>query len=182
MAPAAEQLIREFQRGRMRLLAYIRALAGDPELTEDIFQEVSVIVLEKASDFIPGRDLGAWCRGIARNLVARERARARRLRPFDGDRIVALVDAAFEEHARQDQGEQAIEEERSILRRCLDRLAPAARAMVEERYAAGLSLRELADRLRRTEGAVQVALSRIRKALLECVRRREAAEMNQTTE
>ena len=166
MDPAAESLIRELQRGRLRLVAYIRSLVGDPDLTEDVFQEVSVIVLQKAKEFEPGRDFAAWCRGIARNVVHRERSRARRLRPFDDERLVDLVDAAFSEHAAED----PLERERSLLHRCLGQLAPASRAMLEERYAGGRSLRDLAARLSRTEGAVQVALSRIRKALLNCIR------------
>src|SRR5436853_3554058 len=86
MAVERDRLIREFQRDRLRLIAYIRALVGDPDLTEDIFQEVSVIVLQKADEFTPGRDLQSWCRGIARNVVLREREKSRRLRTFEGDR------------------------------------------------------------------------------------------------
>src|SRR4030095_16510185 len=119
MAVERESLIREFQRDRLRLIAYIRALTGDADLTEDIFQEVSVVVLQKAEEFAAGRDLQAWCRGIARNVVLREREKSRRPRSFDGDRIVELVDAAFAEHA----GGDPLENRHSLLRACIRMLA-----------------------------------------------------------
>lgn len=163
-----DRLVREFQRDRLRLIAYIRALVGDADLTEDIFQEISVLVLQKADEFIPGRDLQAWCRGMARNVILREREKCRRLRPFEGERLLELVDAAFAENG----GPDPAEGHRSSLRDCLGMLAAPSRTLVELRYQGGCSLREVARKLGRTEGAVQVALSRVRKWLLECIERR----------
>lgn len=160
-------LIRSFQAERFRLIAYIRALVGDPDLTEEIFQEVSVVVLQKIDAFDPTRDLQAWCRGIARNLVLRERERSRRLRIFDNEQIVDLVDAAFEEKA-----EDSLDTHRSLLKRCMGHLASGSREILDLRYRGGLSLREIATRLERSEGAVQVALSRVRKWLADCVQKR----------
>jgi RNA polymerase sigma-70 factor, ECF subfamily len=168
MAVERDRLIREFQRDRLRLIAYIRALVGDADLTEDIFQEVSVVVLQKLDDFTAGRDLQAWCRGIARNVILREREKSRRLRTFEGDRILELVDAAFAEQG----GPDPIEGRHSQLRACIRSLAAPSRDLLELRYQAGLSLRDVAHRMGRTEAAVQVALSRLRKWLVDCVARR----------
>src|SRR5262245_51907834 len=170
MAAERDGLIREFQRDRLRLIAYIRALTGDADLTEDIFQEVSVIVLQKAEEFAAGRDLQAWCRGIARNVVLREREKSKRLRTFEGDRILELVDAAFAERAAAD----PLESRHSLLRGCLRNLAAPSRELLQLRYDSNLSLREVAHKLRRTEPAVQVALSRVRKWLQDCVEKRAA--------
>src|SRR5258708_33811558 len=94
MAVERDRLIREFQRDRLRLIAYIRSLVGDADLTEDVFQEVSVVVLQKAEEFAEGGDLQPWCRGIARNLILREREKSRPLRRFADLRSAELVDAA----------------------------------------------------------------------------------------
>jgi DNA-directed RNA polymerase specialized sigma24 family protein len=51
-------------------------------------------------------------------------------------------------------------------------LAAPSRELLQLRYDSNLSLREVAQKLRRTEPAVQVALSRVRKWLHECVERR----------
>jgi RNA polymerase sigma-70 factor len=171
MAVERDRLIREFQRDRLRLIAYIRALAGDADLTEDIFQEVSVIVLQKAEEFIEGRDLQSWCRGIARNVLLREREKSRRIRTFEGDRIVELVDAAFAE-----QGKDALDGRHSLLRACLQTLAAPSRELLKLRYDSEMSLRDVGQKMGRTEAAVQVALSRVRKWLMDCVERRAGAE------
>lgn len=164
-----EDIFREFQRGRLQLTAYIRSLVGDTDRAEDLFQEVSVAFLQKLETKDPIRDVAAWSRGTARHLVYRERTRAKRIQPFATDRIADLVDLAFSEH-RAD----ATDERRSFLSRCMQTLAPTARELLDLRYVSGMSLRELGEHLDRTEGAVQVALSRIRRALLECIRRHES--------
>src|SRR6185436_4190823 len=145
MAVERDGLIREFQRDRLRLIAYIRALVGDPDLTEDIFQEVSVIVLQKAEEFSAGRDLQAWCRGIARNVVLRERDRSRRLRTFEGERIVELVDAAFAENGAA----ESLDQRRSLLRNCLGLLAAPSRELLQLRYDLDLPMRSVAQKLGR---------------------------------
>ena len=177
MKPGREALIRDFQRERFRLIAYIRSLVGDPDVTEDIFQQVSVVVLQKLEVFEAGKDLQAWCRGIARNMVLRERQEVRRLRTFEDDRIVELVDAAFEENRES----ELIDARRSLLRKCLESLAPASREVVDLRYVSGLSLKQLGERMHRSEGAVQVALSRVRKWLSDCVERRARPQTGATS-
>jgi len=166
-----ERLIREFQRDRFHLIGYIRSLVGDPDLTEDLFQEVTVVVLQKSAEFEEGKDLQAWCRGIARNLVLREREKSARLRVFEGDRILDLVDAAYSERTTED----SVEAQRSLLRRCMELLGSGPRELLTLRYGSELSLRQISTKLERTEGAVQVALSRIRKWLGDCVSRRGEA-------
>lgn len=168
MAVERDRLIREFQRDRLRLIAYIRSLVGDADLTEDIFQEVSVVVLQKVEDFAPGGDLQAWCRGIARNVVLREREKSRRLRPFEDDRVLELIDIAFSESA----GRELMDARHTLLRKCLEKLASPSRDLLDLRYQTGLSLRQISQKLGRTEAAVQVGLSRLRKWLTECVERR----------
>ena len=66
-----------------------------------------------------------------------------------------------------------------LLRGCLRMLASPSRELLQLRYDAGLPLRQVAQKLGRTESAVQVALSRVRKWLLECIQKRSqtGAEM-----
>ena len=54
-------------------------------------------------------------------------------------------------------------------------LAEGSREILDLRYRNGLSLRAIAMKMERTEGAVQVALSRVRKWLADCVQRRGQA-------
>lgn len=152
----------------MRLIAYIRAIVGDPDLTEDIFQEVTVIVLGKAAEYDPQFDLQSWCRGIARNVIKRERSKSRRLAAFEDDQLLTLVDKAFEENREQ----ELVDSRSSLLRQCMQKLSPNNRELLGLRYVSGLKLRQVAEKLSRSELSVQVALSRVRKALGDCVQRK----------
>jgi len=169
MMTDSESLIRQFQSERIRLLAYIRSLAGDPDLTEDVFQEVSVVVLQRAQQFDASRDLQAWCRGIARNILKRERSRSRRMRLFEDDQMIDLVTAAFDENPDL----ELLNTRRANLRQCTESLAPTSKELVQLRYVDGFSIKRLAEKLGRTEQAAQVALSRVRKTIVECVERRQ---------
>ena len=172
MSNPHEGLIRNFQRDRLRLVAYIRSLVGDPDLAEDIFQETAVVVLKKTESFDPNRDVGAWCRGIARNLILRQRERSRRLVPFTDERMEQLVDTAFEEN----RGREFLESRLARLRSCLKQLPARGREVLELRYVSSLTLKELASRMKQTDGAVQVKLSRLRQVLADCITRRTTGE------
>ena len=82
------------------------------------------------------------------------------------------MDAAFAENSDR----ELVDSRRSLLRQCLDLLAAPSRELLDLRYGSGLSLRDAAERLKRTEAAVQVALSRVRKWLTDCVQKRVDAE------
>lgn len=170
MDTEVEHIIREFQKHRQPLLSYIRALTCDSDNAEDVIQEVAVIVLRKANAGERPDNLLAWCRGISRNLLLRERRDSQRLVYFDDTDWIALVDRAFEENQAQ-----ADEIQRGTLRLCIEKLGGEARNLLELRYTQSLKLKEIARRLRRSELAVQVGLSRLRKSLRQCIQRRTSA-------
>ncbi len=71
---------------------------------------------------------------------------------------------------------EVLEERRRALLACLSRLAPADRELIRQRYAPSETGKSLARKLGRPANSVYQSLSRIRRALLECVKRRMAAE------
>jgi RNA polymerase sigma-70 factor (ECF subfamily) len=171
MDAAREQLIKEFQKNRLRLVAYIRVLTGDSDTAEDVFQELTLVVLQKISEFRTDGDFQAWCRGIARNLARREKAKSRRLVAIEDPELLNVVDKSFDESAQR----ELLDSQRSRLRQCMEKLAPNNNELLTSRYVEQMSLKELALRMNRSEGAVQVALSRLRKSITECVERGESA-------
>lgn len=170
---AVERIIREFQKHRQPLLSYLRALTCDSDTAEDLIQEVSVIVLRKANAGERPDDLLAWCRGIARNLLLRERRDNRRMVYFGDENWIALVDRAFEENPAD-----AGEFRRGSLRHCIEKLGAQARELLDLRYTHALKLKEIATRLKRSELAVQVGLSRLRKSLRVCIQRKTSGVEN----
>jgi RNA polymerase sigma-70 factor, ECF subfamily len=164
-----EQFFRQFQRDRTRLIAYIRAITGNWDLAEDIFQEVSLVLLDKVDKLELEGDFHAWCRSVARNIACRERSKSKRLKAIRDDTVLDLIDNAFADSER----EQQQDFRREQLRVCMQKLSPQNLQLVSMRYLSELSLKDLAAKLNRSEGAVQVALSRVRKAILECVQRNQ---------
>jgi RNA polymerase sigma-70 factor, ECF subfamily len=165
MESRREHFFKIFQRDRLRLIAYIRALTGNWDLAEDVFQEVSLVLLGKADSLELEGDFSAWCRAVARNIAWRERSKSRRMQALNDDVILDLLDNAFAkcEHC----GLKDFWREQ--LQICMQKLSPQNLELMSMRYISDLRLKEVAQRLKRSEGAVQVALSRVRKAILDCV-------------
>jgi RNA polymerase sigma-70 factor (ECF subfamily) len=167
-----EEVQRLFLRHGSVLRGFILGLMPDPNRAEDIFQEVFLTVTRKASDYEPGTNFLAWVRSIAR-LKVLEACRSHRGGPtlLDPEAIDALAAAAAEDQA--DDWDQR----RLLLADCLEKLAPRAREIVEMRYSfEQLSPPTIAQRLSWSVNAVHVALSRARKFLQECTRRRLTLE------
>jgi len=111
-------------------------------------------------------DFDSWVRGIARNLW---RTHLRRRKPTTTLEATAeaTVAALWDERSPHEQLEQ--DERLGRLRGCLERLAPAARQLVRDRYEAALSSATIATQSGRTPAAIDTALCRIRAALLDCL-------------
>lgn len=114
-------------------------------------------------------DFHAWCRSVARNIACRERTKSKRLKAIRDDDVLDLIDDAF----AQSEQSASLDFRREQLRACMQTLSPQNAELMSMRYMSELSLKELAEKLSRSEGAVQVALSRVRKAILECVQRKQ---------
>lgn len=160
---------RELLRHRESLFAFLLALARDFNEAEELFQEISLRILERADDFEPGTNFGAWAREFARRTLRESRRLRGRLRLTD--KALDGVAAGF-----------AALDDSTLLRKqaldtCLGRLDDADRRLVDLRYGQGLSMGALGERTSRSPGAVQVALSRIRARLSDCIRSRLAGEV-----
>jgi len=158
---------REVLRHRHSLLAYIRAFIPDPHAVEDVFQEVSLVAIQKAAEFRDDTNFPAWVRTIARFKI-QEQLRARR--------GVALSDALFDgmENAFTEGGD--LDDRKEALRRCLGQLPEKSRQLLAWRYADGLDPAGIAGRMRQTRTGVNSLLQRLRESLRDCLARQLAAE------
>lgn len=165
----AESHLRSFIGDRTALLGYLRTLLPH-DLVEDAFQEVFLVVNRKIAEFDESRNFGAWVRGIARNVALQVLAKSRRAVALPPETLLQRIDLAAEE-AESDHEEQP-DRDRQHLAECLAKLTDKHRDLLHRRYADGLMLEQLAQATGRTTGAVQVALSRLRASLQECIERR----------
>ena len=155
-----------FLANRDGIYAFIMALVRDRELTEDIFQEVSLVLWEKFELFTEGTSFGAWARQIALHKIQNERRRLARTLVLQSPQAFEAMMAAFTraENAGGD------EDWREALHHCLGKVSPASRRLLELRYFERLELAEVAARIGRTPAGVNSALGKIRAALESCMR------------
>jgi RNA polymerase sigma-70 factor (ECF subfamily) len=170
---------REPERGLARLLleqrdslfAYVLALVRNWNAAEELFQEISLVVLQKGQEGLQVERFGPWSREIARRMVLNYWKTSSRTRLVLSEAALDSVDRAFE--ARETEDREREQEQLQRLRRCVEGLPEHLRQVVDLRYREALPLAEIARRLDRSSGSVQVALSRVRARLLECARRPE---------
>ena len=154
---------------RDMMLSYASTLMGnDTHAAEDVVQEASLIAYRKLETFDTSRNFAKWLRGIVRIKVL-ENKRYTRRRPLilDPD-VVSGIDEVYGLFDRPKTCETWLDRVH-LLRSCVEKLNHPMRVVVEYFYRSGLSLREIAERMRLNEMTVGQRLSRSRKLLRHCV-------------
>lgn len=156
---------------RLSLLGWIRAMGCDEHIAEDVYQDVSILVVQKCGEITDVQHFGPWVRHAAR-LKALEAMRARKKigLPLD-DSTLDLIESEW-----QPLGSAEASNLLYWLRECLDQLSPYLRQLIELRFIDGLSGFALAEKMGRERNTVYVALTRSYKTLANCIRRRRSQE------
>jgi len=172
---ADPDVVRDLLRYRDVLMGFILVLVRDHDLAEDVFQDVAVSILGEAHKGVRPRAFMPWARALARHRVADHfrRHSRRQGREVALETMAEVADQAFAEHGPS--AEQSRERVK-FLRECLERLAGRARAVIDGRYHDRKSLAEIAASIGWKVASVKVALSKARKALAECVSRKQRAK------
>jgi RNA polymerase sigma-70 factor (ECF subfamily) len=146
---------------------FIAARAYSLELVEEVLQATYVACFESLPTYEPRRSLLPWLKGIAHNRLRRElESRSRHTRVDSLDQIVV------DESVRQiDEAPAADEAALDRMRRCLERLAPHARELLELRHVRGESVDGLAVRFEKSRDAIASTLKRVRASVRDCMRR-----------
>jgi RNA polymerase sigma-70 factor (ECF subfamily) len=165
-----EEFVQLFTKSQRRLFLHILSMIPNPIDAEEVLQETNIVIWNKFSSFQMGTNFLAWARRIATFEVLRFRERKARDRHHFSDDFMELVTEEFEND------EAFAERRRTALMRCLDKLRPGDRELIRQRYSPGLTGRDLARELGRPSNSVYQSLGRIRRTLLECVKRQLAAE------
>ncbi len=160
-----------FVRHQRSVLAYILTMEPQLEEAEEIVQETFLTVSRKAAEWVDGTNFSSWVRSIARfNTLHSQRTRSRRTARFADD----LVELIYEEDTPIDEFSDC-ERDLAALARCMDRLAPRAKQLIELRYQLGKLPEQIALVMGWSVNSVRVALTRAKIALRECLNRELAS-------
>ncbi len=158
-----------FVRNQQAVLGYVLSMEPNFADAQDIVQEVFLAVSRKAQTWTQGTNFLAWVCTVARySTLHFQRTRARRVARLDED----VLELLYGEDAPNEACER---EQEMLLQKCLNRLAPRAREIVWLRYHNAKKPEEIAPVLGWTSNAVNVALTRARSFLRECLEDQMAA-------
>ncbi len=153
-----------------KLFLYILSLIHQPVDAEDILQETNLVLWRKFDEFDPQTDFLRWACKVAYYEVLKFRSRRSKSEGLLSEEVLEVL--------AHDAGEllgQA-ERRREALAYCLQKLREPLRRLVLARYAPDATIQSAAHAVGKTVEAARRALHRARMFLLECIRRRLAAD------
>lgn len=174
MSPAETELHQRFLRSlaahEPAVRAYVRRLVPTRADADDVMQEVVIFLWEKFPSLEEGAEFRPWAFKVARFKVLSW------LRDKGRDRLVLsdeTVDLIAEETAKED---LHLEQQRRALETCAQKLEPEQQKLLMQAYQPGVRIQEVAESSGRTQAGFYQWLHRMRKLLLECIRREMSRE------
>jgi RNA polymerase sigma-70 factor (ECF subfamily) len=148
-----------------RIFTHILTLIPKLADAEEVFQQASVIILDKADQFVSGTNFVRWACQIAHYEAYNYRRRLQRERLRFSDELLEVL------AQRRLDNSETLQAELDALQHCVEKLPLADRHLIRERYQRDISSRALAAELGRPENTVYKAIHRIRRLLRACVER-----------
>jgi RNA polymerase sigma-70 factor (ECF subfamily) len=141
-----------FQRHSVRVYRFVLRLTGDAFLAEDITSEVFLDVWRQAGTFEARSQVTTWLLAIAHHkaISAMRRPAQVQLEQATAEAIADPRDDAETAMDKEDRGR--------IVRKCLTRLSPAHRAVIELVYYHGKSVEEVAQIVGAPKGTVKTRM------------------------
>jgi RNA polymerase sigma-70 factor (ECF subfamily) len=160
-----EPLVKQLLKHQSAFMGYLVAMTRSMDAAEEIFQNVAVVIMDHRGEEI--RDFRAWAKEIVRRqalLYLREKSpdKMRAMEPA----LLEGISQAFEE---DETSADAAKTELDALRRCLAKMPEKSRAMISMRYEQQASFEDIGKHVATSDIAAQRAISRLRKALRDCV-------------
>lgn len=164
--------LRTFTAHEPAIRAHVRRLVPTRADADDVMQEVSVVLWEKFADFREDADFRAWAFGVARyEVLAWLRDKGRDRLVLDEEIVTRLAEETAVDEPR-------LERQREALEACMARVAPEQRALLMQAYQPGSRIQDVALGSGRTVEGFYQWLHRMRRTLLDCIRRALAKEVS----
>lgn len=167
----AERLLKHFVEEDSVLRAYVYAATRNYSDSDDVLQDIWRTLMVKLDQYDDSRPFRAWALGVARMQIRKWRQDKGRNRETAASDIMDLLATTAEEHSDE------IDIRLSFLGECLQRLTDSCRKMLEMKYLHNIKVADIAEKVGRNIGAVEMTLVRSRRVLRECMDLRMKEEL-----
>jgi len=151
---------------RHRVYGFLYSLTHNHQGSEDLLQEVSMVLWRKFDQFEEGTDFAAWAMSVARFCALNWRRKQARLPlALDDDELMALADEAVAVGC-------AFDDQRDDLVHCLGRLPQKCRQVIWARYQKDAAVTEIAKEQKMSIRSIYFILEKAHGLLLDCINSR----------
>ncbi|MEK0446044.1 MAG: hypothetical protein RLZZ399_1365 [Verrucomicrobiota bacterium] len=160
-----QDFLRLFMACEPALRGFVRSLVPTLADSDDVMQEVAIVLWQKFGEYETAEDFRRWAFGVAKwKVLSWQRDRGR-------DRHVFGVETTELLAAESELASGRFELQREALRICLEKLREPERQLVDSAYGPESRIDQLASQIGMTAMALYKKLHRIRMLLVECTRR-----------
>lgn len=154
-----------------QLFGYIFAAVRNLDDAEELYQQTSIVLWQKFSDYQPDSNFIRWaCKAAKYEILHFQRSRRRNPVVFNEKILANLADV---QESREDQLRR---EHQEILAECVDELPPRDRRIVRLCYGKQRNIKQIAGELNYSAQTLYNSLSRIRRMLYDCVHLKQTVE------
>ncbi|MGB0760200.1 MAG: RNA polymerase sigma factor [Rubripirellula sp.] len=173
------QPIQQYLQLRSEFMGYLYAITRDAELSEEVYQNAAVVVIQKADSDENIHDFRSWAKEVIRRQALhaiRTRETAQRHGRATAPELLEAISATF---CEDDSTASLVHQEATAMQKCVGELPQEKKTLIAMRYEHDATFDEISRKMNSTPAAIQKALSRIRKMLHECTKRRLALSEGQ---
>ena len=166
-----QQFLHLFMASEPAVRAFVRSLVPTLPDSNDVMQEVAIVLWEKFTEYQTSDDFRRWAFGVAKFKVLSWQRDRKRDRHVFGLETTDLLAGEAEHHSDR------MENQRAALQNCLNKLPESQRTLIDSAYAPRVRIDALALQSGMTAMALYKKLHRIRILLAECTHRVLAHEI-----
>lgn len=159
-----QRFVSHYIRHECAIRSFILTIVPSAIDVDEIHQEASVKMWQRFEQFTEGTSFRNWAFQVAKYTALNHIRRVQRDRHVFTNELVGLLAADVETHSNE------LVARRTALEHCVSKLVEGDRHVLSNCYSANQSIKDFADREKRTSNAVYKQLDRIRRDLLRCVR------------
>lgn len=160
---AIKELTRQWIEIQPILFAYIRTSVSNYADAEDLLQVVAQDIVAKYEGYDSSRPFIGWVLWLAKSrIIDHYRKQGRDKLVFGEEALSCLATASEKLPAEASWRQEALDE-------CIQKLPAKSVQLLEMRYVDDMKPQEMSEALGTTSGTVRVALTRLRKAIAQCV-------------